>query len=38
MAAAGAQVVNGEGLMAHETPDEDALEECKSLGQQLASL
>ena len=38
MVAAGAQIVNGEGLMAHETPDDSALEECKNLGQQLAAL
>ena len=38
MKAAGATVVNGEGLMAHETPDADVLEACKALGKQLASL
>lgn len=35
---AGANVLNREGLICHETPDEDALEECKSLGKQLASI
>lgn len=35
---AGANVLNREGLICHETPDEDALEECKSLGKQLASV
>ncbi len=38
MKVAGAAVVNGEGLMAHETPDADVLEACKILGKQLASL
>lgn len=38
MQAAGATVVNGEGLMCHETPDEDGLAECVSFGQQLAAL
>ena len=36
MAAAGANVVNGEGLMCHEVPEDFDIEECKSLGQQLA--
>lgn len=35
---AGANVLNREGLICHEYPDADALEECKSLGKQLASL
>ncbi|MBQ7943869.1 MAG: flavodoxin [Lachnospiraceae bacterium] len=38
MKAAGATLVNGEGLMAHETPDVDVLEACKELGKQLASI
>lgn len=38
MNAAGAKVVNGEGLMCHEAPDEAGLEECKSLGRQMASM
>ncbi len=38
MVAAGANVLNGEGLMAHEAPDEDAIADCVSLGIQLASV
>lgn len=38
MEAAGAKVLNGEGVIAHETPDEDALAECVALGKQLASM
>lgn len=38
MEAAGAKVLNGEGLMSHETPDDDVLAECVSLGKQLASV
>lgn len=34
---AGARVLNGEGLMSHEAPDEDVLDECVALGKQLAS-
>ena len=34
--AAGADVVNGEGLIVNETPDDDALEQCKALGAALA--
>lgn len=34
----GATVLNGEGLMCHETPDEDALTECEALGKQLAAV
>lgn len=37
MSAAGANVLNGEGLMSHEAPDEDVLDECVALGKQLAS-
>ncbi len=37
MVAAGANVLNGEGLMAHEAPDEDAIADCVALGNQLAS-
>ena len=33
----GAQVLNGEGLICHETPDEDGLSECRELGIQLAN-
>ena len=35
---AGANVLNREGLICHETTDDDALEDCRSLGKQLASL
>ena len=34
--AAGAQLVGGEGVMANEAPDEEALTACKALGQALA--
>ena len=37
MEAAGATVLNGEGLICHETPDEDGLSECRELGIQLAN-
>ena len=37
MSSAGASIVNGEGLICHEVPDADALEECKQLGRSLAS-
>lgn len=37
MNAAGATVLNGEGLICHETPDEIAISECESLGKQLAN-
>ena len=37
MTAAGATLVGGEGLMCHETPDEEGLEACKELGRQLAN-
>ena len=32
---AGAEVVNGEGLIANEAPSDDELENCRSLGQAL---
>ena len=35
MTAAGAAVVNGEGVIAHEAPDDEALEACKNLGKAL---
>ncbi|NLG02707.1 MAG: flavodoxin [Clostridia bacterium] len=35
---AGAQVLNNEGLICHEMPDEAGLEECRSLGKQLATV
>lgn len=38
MKAAGANVVNGEGLMCHEVPDDGALADCEALGMRMASL
>lgn len=38
MSGCGATVLNGEGLMCHEAPDEAALAECEALGKQLAAL
>jgi flavodoxin short chain len=38
MNAAGATVLNGEGLMSHETPDDNVLAECVALGKQLAGI
>ncbi|MCM1160438.1 MAG: flavodoxin [Roseburia sp.] len=38
MNAAGAKVLNGEGVMSHETPDEDVLAECVAIGKQLAAV
>lgn len=35
---AGAKVLNGEGLMSQEAPDDDILAKCNALGKQLASL
>lgn len=35
---AGAQLVDGEGLMAHEEPDEDAKNGCIALGKKLAQM
>ena len=34
----GATVLNGEGLICHETPDEEIISECESLGKQLAAV
>lgn len=34
----GANVLNGEGVMCHEVPDEAALAECEALGRQLAAV
>lgn len=34
---AGANVLNGEGLICQEAPDDDVIEECKALGKQLAA-
>ncbi|CDM70332.1 Flavodoxin [Clostridium bornimense] len=36
MTAAGAKVLDGEGLICQEMPDESVLEECRNLGKQLA--
>lgn len=38
MAAGGANVLNGEGLICQETPDDAILYECRELGKQLAGL
>lgn len=38
MTGCGATVLNGEGLMCHETPDGEMLAECEALGRGLASL
>ncbi|MBD5543696.1 MAG: flavodoxin [Lachnospiraceae bacterium] len=38
MNAAGANVLNGEGVMSHETPDDEVLAECVALGKQLAAV
>lgn len=38
MSEAGATVLNGEGLICQEMPDEAALEECRELGKQIAGL
>ena len=36
VAGAGAAVVGGQGVIAQETPDEDALSKCRELGRSLA--
>lgn len=38
MNAAGAKVVNGEGLICQEAPDDAKIAECESLGKQLAGM
>lgn len=38
MEAAGAKVAGGEGVIANNTPDDDALEACKKLGAELAAV
>lgn len=38
MNGSGANVLNGEGLICHEVPDEAALAECEELGRQLAAV
>ena len=35
MTGAGAVVINGEGLICQEAPDDDAIDQCKELGKQL---
>jgi flavorubredoxin len=36
MTAAGAKVLNGEGLISHEAPDDSVLADCVALGKELA--
>lgn len=38
MNAAGANVLNGEGTMCHETPDDNGIADCVALGKQLAGI
>ena len=38
MEAAGAKIVGGEGLICHGTPGADAIDECESLGREVAGL
>lgn len=38
MASAGATIVNGEGLMCNEAPDDEAINACEALGAKIASL
>lgn len=38
MSASGATVLNGEGFMCHEAPNEVGIAECEKLGRQLAGL
>lgn len=38
MNAAGANVLNGEGLIGHEEPDDEVLSECVAIGKQLAAM
>ncbi len=38
MQSAGATLLNGEGLMAHEAPDEETINACKELGKVLAGI
>ncbi|MGN0353337.1 MAG: flavodoxin [Roseburia sp.] len=38
MSAAGATVLNGEGVICQEVPDDTALAECENLGKQLAAI
>lgn len=38
MSGSGATILNGEGLICQETPDEEVIAECETLGKQLAAL
>lgn len=38
MSGSGATILNGEGLICHETPDEEVIAECETLGKQLSAL
>ena len=38
MMGSGATVLNGEGLICQESPDEEIISECESLGKQLAAV
>ena len=38
MTAAGATIIDGEGLIAHEAPDEEAVAACNELGKKLAAI
>lgn len=38
MIEAGANILNGEGIICQEAPDESVLDECKNLGKQIAKL
>jgi flavodoxin short chain len=38
MIGAGAQIINGEGLIAEYAPDDSSLEDCKKLGKELATV
>lgn len=38
MSGCGAAVLNGEGVICQEAPDDDALSECEALGKQLAAI
>lgn len=38
MSGAGAHIVNGEGLICQEAPDDITLDKCKNIGEQIAKL
>jgi hypothetical protein len=38
MNGAGASVINGKGLICQETPDDEMLNQCESLGKQMAEI